>query len=70
MPLADPLLRALSALDPSLRGHPLTLDELSTLPELVTNVLVDEEHDEFDMQVCYYIISCDLPPPYDAKTKE
>ena len=40
MPLANPLLRALSALDPSIRVHTLTLDELLKLPELVTDALV------------------------------
>ena len=43
------LLRALSALDPSIRVHTLTLDELLKLSELVANILVDEELDEFDM---------------------
>ena len=67
MPLANTLLRALSALDPSIRVHTLTLDELLKLPELVANVLIDEELDEFDMQVRKYITANDLPP-YDPKT--
>ena len=67
MPLANPLLRALPALDPSMRVHTLTLDELLKLPELVINVLVDEQLDEFDMQVRKYIIANDVPP-YDPKT--
>ena len=45
MPLANPRLRALSALDPSIRIHTLTLDGLLILPELVTNVLEYEELD-------------------------
>ena len=67
MPLANSLLRALPALDPSTRVHTLTLDELLKLPELVINVLVDEQLDEFDMQVPKYIIANDVPP-YDPKT--
>ena len=67
MSLANPLLRTLSALDLSIRVHTRTLDELLKLPELVTNVLVDEELDEFDMQVRKYIIANDLPP-YNSKT--
>ena len=67
MPLANLVLRALSALDPFIRVHTLTLDKLSKLPELVTNVLIDHGLDEFDMQVQKYIIANNLLP-YDPKT--
>ena len=60
MPLANPLQRALSALDPSIT-HTHTLNELFKLPELEANVLADQELDEFYMQMRKYIIANDLP---------
>ena len=45
MSLGNPPLRALLALDPSIRIHTLTLDGLLILPELVTNILEYEELD-------------------------
>lgn len=55
-----------SVLDLLLGGHTLTLDELLKLPELVRNVLIDEEYYELDMHVRKYIISSNLLP-YDTK---
>ena len=57
----NPLLRALAALDPSIRVHTHTLNELFKLPELEANVPVDQELDEFYMQVRKYIIVNNLP---------
>ena len=61
MPLTNPLLKALTALDPSVRVT-LTLDELLKLPHLVTNVLTVEEQQEYDLQVRCYVIANNLPP--------
>lgn len=39
LPLKNPLLKCLSAIDPEARGHSITLNRLKRLPTLVKNVL-------------------------------
>ena len=46
------LLKALFALDPTIRGVTLILNELLKLPELVTNILLtEEEKEEYEVRL-------------------
>ena len=52
MPLMNRLLKALFALDPTIRGVTLILNELLKLPELVTNILLtEEEKEEYEVRL-------------------
>ena len=67
MPLMNPLLKALPARHPTVRGVTLILNELLKLPDLVTNLLLTkEEKEEYDLQVRKYIIANNLPN-YDSQ---
>ena len=54
MPVDNKLLQSLSALDPSARGHNVTLKLLKRLPEQVTNVLEPNEETEYTKEAHRY----------------
>ena len=52
LPLNNPLLRSISAIDPTLLGNQVSVKYLSKLPEFITNVLtVDSDLDKFQLEV-------------------
>ena len=52
MPINNELLKSISSIDPRCRGHTATLQFLSKLPELVTNVVKGEgDKAKYDMEV-------------------
>jgi hypothetical protein len=61
LPLANPFLIYVSALNPSKRGQTGTLKKLELLPTLVTNVLTKEELEYYLLEIRRYEVD-DLPP--------
>ena len=65
LPIDNPLLQCLSALDPIARGNAVTCQNLGKLPKLVTNVLTEEEEEKFELEIRLFQVSTDLPSPHD-----
>ena len=61
MPVNNQLLKTLSAIDPSARGHSLTLRYLLNLPTLMTNVLAEDEETAYEKEVHLYNSDPTLP---------
>lgn len=51
LPLNNRLLKCASGIDLKSRGHHNTSGKLKVLPNLLKNVLKDEERDQYDMDV-------------------
>ena len=51
LPLQNSVLRCVSALDPTARGHSSFSKAMKKLPGLVTSRLTEEEKDGFDLEV-------------------
>lgn len=63
MPINNPVLKVMSALDPVVRQHSTTQHHLNQLPSLVTNITCEEDLDDFDMEVRAYTVDENLPGP-------
>lgn len=61
LPLKNPLIKCLSAIDPQARGHSITLNRLKRLPTLVKNILSEEEEEEYSREVHIYQVDKTLP---------
>ena len=61
MPVNNQLLKTLSAIDPSARGHSLTLRYLLNLPTLMTNVFAEDEETAYEKEVHLYNSDPTLP---------
>lgn len=57
MPLNNLVLQSVSAIDPFCRMHSLSLKLMKGLPDLVTNVISDEEREAYDKEVHKYHVS-------------
>jgi len=67
LPLVNPLLRSISAIDPTSLGNQVSVKYLSKLPEFITNVLTNEsELDMFQLEVRKIQIDSNLPQATDA----
>lgn len=64
LPLKNSLLKCISAIDPTARGHHTTLARLKRLPELLKNVLDDSDITSYDLEVHRYQVDNNLPCPY------
>ena len=62
MPLRNRCLRLLSAIDPETRGTTRTLSYMKDLPGVLTNVLSEEDHDEYYKEVRQFHTDESLPP--------
>ena len=54
MPINNDFLKCVSSIDPMCRRNSLTLKEMKQLPQLVTNILLPEEKELFDLEVYKY----------------
>ncbi|XP_052282792.1 uncharacterized protein LOC127879778 [Dreissena polymorpha] len=63
LPLDNPVLRRLSALDPLAHGHSATLKALKQLPSLLPNRLNQEETDSYEDEVHRFQVDQHLPDP-------
>jgi hypothetical protein len=70
LPLNSDILTCISALDPTARGHTLTLKRLKRLPHLVKNVLNEEDMELYASEIYKYQVDRQLPPPVDEDGKQ
>ncbi|GBN43426.1 hypothetical protein AVEN_119216-1 [Araneus ventricosus] len=63
LPLNSSLLHRISTIDPTARGHSVTVDRLKRLPKLVTNVLIQEI--QYSLDVHLYKVDKFLPSNTD-----
>lgn len=61
LPLNSILLRSIAGIDPAKRGHTSTLTKLKRLPDLVLNVLNEEEIKAYNREVHHYQVDVLLP---------
>ena len=66
LPLDNPLLSSISAIDPAARGHNTTIKYLAKLPDLIPNVLTENEIDDYLLQIRKYQIERNLPIEKDS----
>lgn len=65
LPLSNPVLKCISSIDPTARGHEVTLQRLQKLPSLITNVLTNEDVESYSFEVHQYQVDLSLPSPVD-----
>ena len=66
LPFDNPLLRYISAIDPTVRGNQVSVNYLSKIPEYVTNVLVDDEEiNSYHQEIREFQIDRTLPDAID-----
>ncbi|GBM40158.1 Breast carcinoma-amplified sequence 3 [Araneus ventricosus] len=66
LPLARPLLKCISSIDPATRGKDVTLKRLQKLPSFITNVLTSTEDKEaYALEIHQYQVDLKLPSPFD-----
>ena len=68
-PLANSLLKKLSALDPIARGHTVTHRYLSDLPAYFPTIISEENEDAYLREIMEYQ-TADLPPPTTTTNEE
>jgi len=61
LPINSRLLRCISAIDPLARGNDITITHLKPLPDLITNVLTEEEKESYAREIYRYQVD-NLPP--------
>ncbi|GBN78845.1 hypothetical protein AVEN_147570-1 [Araneus ventricosus] len=70
LPLASPLLKCISSIDPVTRGKDVTLKRLQKLPSFITNVLTNPEDKEaYALEIHQYQVDLKLPSPFDDSGK-
>ncbi|GBN16165.1 hypothetical protein AVEN_51406-1 [Araneus ventricosus] len=70
LPLASPLLKCISSIDPVTRGKDVTLKRLQKLPSFITNVLTSTEDKEaYALEIHQYQVDLKLPAPSDDSGK-
>ncbi|GBO12369.1 hypothetical protein AVEN_142016-1 [Araneus ventricosus] len=70
LPLANPLLKCISLIDPATRGKDVTLKRLQKLPSFITNVLTSTEDKEaYALEIHQYQVDLKLPSPFDDSGK-
>ena len=67
LPLDNELLKSMSALDPKLRGNSVCTKLLRKLPTFVTNVLTEDEDENYDLEVGKYQVHLGLPSAVDRE---
>ena len=65
LPLANPVLKALSAIDPLARGHSLSCNYMKSLLDTVPAGISKEEHDAYELEVQHFQVDNRLPPYND-----
>lgn len=64
LPLSNRFLKAVSALDPTARGHSVTFSHMQKLPSIVVNVLTEEEEGLYELEIRKY--QTDTLPYFDV----
>lgn len=60
MPIGNKFLKCVSSVDPICKNNSLALKLMKQLPELVTNVLLHDEKESFDLEVHKYHADCTI----------
>lgn len=71
LPVESKLLKALSAIDPLFvtSANALILTRLLSLPQMIKNILSDEEEEVYEKEVRLLLVDSDLPPAMDDDGK-
>lgn len=67
LPLTNPLLQSLGAIQPETRGHSKTLSYIQKLPTYATTVLNEAETEEYDQEIRKFHIDNSIPEIEDTR---